>query len=189
MEEQSWKIISYGKDGDINKVAWLATYSDGTTVYEHTGTVPIETSLSSSSSEQDIVDAVKAQLGAVTLAAIQAEADQYKIMKLSEDNSSVQYTKSSMTTDQEGKLNPYLIVTNFDLIIALQDKGHYDTVNNWVNNSGSDKQKLFWKISPMYTNTSPLLDSILGAEGAGLTSEQQAEVYEYASKLTNYKRQ
>ena len=50
MEETSFKIKSYGKDGVINKVEWLMTLSDGTIEYRHGGTVPIETTLSSSRS-------------------------------------------------------------------------------------------------------------------------------------------
>ena len=54
-----------------------------------------------------------------------------------------------------------------------------------VTNSGTEKQKLFWKISPMYAFTAPLSEQILG--GAGLSVDQQKELYEHALSLTNYR--
>ena len=185
MEETSFKIKSYGKDGVINKVEWLMTLSDGTIEYRHGGTVPIETTLSSSASEAEIVEAAKAQIGAASLAQIQVEANKYKINIQSEENSTTEYKKSEFTATEEKAMTPIMTVTNFDFIMALQDKGHYDTVNNWVTNSGTEKQKLFWKISPMYAFTAPLSEQILG--GAGLSVDQQKELYEHALSLTNYR--
>lgn len=185
MEETSFKIKSYGKDGVINKVEWLMTLSDGTTEYQQGGTVPIETTLSSSASESEIIEAAKAQIGAASLAQIQAEANHYKINKQAEENSTTEYVKSTLTDKEEKAMSPLMTVTSFDFMIALQEKGYYDTVNNWVTNSGTDKQKLFWKISPMYANHAPLSQQIL--DGAGLSSAQQKDLYEHAVNLKNYR--
>tara|TARA_B100000035_G_scaffold154680_2_gene131743 strand:- start:2651 stop:3214 length:564 start_codon:yes stop_codon:yes gene_type:complete len=185
MEETSFKIKSYGKDGVIKKVEWLMTLSDGTTEYQQGGTVPIETTLSSSASESEIIEATKAQIGAASLAQIQAEANHYKINKQSEEDSATEYVKSTLTAAEEKAMSPVMTVTNFDFIMALQDKGHYDTVNNWVTNSGTDKQKLFWKISPMYSYSAPLSEQIL--DGAGLSTAQQKELYQHALSLKNYR--
>lgn len=185
MDQITWKIKSYGKDGDINKVEFILTHSDGT--YEHVtnGMVPIETSLSSSSSEAEIIEAVKAQLGEPTLARIQNEADAYKVTLQHEEKSTTEYLKTMSTVDEKsfsGALRKP--IPNYDMIITLKALGHYDTVNNWVTNSGSENEKLFWNITPMWFENAPICIALFNS--VGLTSEQQATIWNHAASLKNY---
>ena len=181
----TWKVRAYGQDDDINKVEFVAAYTDGSCEWKQTGVVPIEPTLANTATEAEIVEAVKAQLGETAIAQLDAAANQYRDEKLYLDKDASSYfTSSSLSEDELLLLNGKVAVLAYDMIVALKNKGFYDTVKNWVTNSGTEDDKAFWEYCGVW-----YIDSTRGRAlltSAGLSSTNIDDVFEYAYTLTNY---
>jgi len=181
----TWKVKAYGESNDINKVEFVVSFTDGSCTWKQSGVVPIEPTLPHTSTEAEIIDAVKAQMGETSVANLQAAANLYRDEKVYLDKDSEVYlTSSSLTEDELLLINGKVAVLAYDMIVALKNKGFYDTVKNWVTNSGTEDDKAFWEYCGVW-----YIDSTRGRAlltSAGLSSTNIDDVFKYAYTLTNY---
>ena len=82
----TWKVRAYGESNDINKVEFVVSFTDGSCTWKQSGVVPIEPTLPHTSTETEIIDAVKAQMGEISVANLQSAANLYRDEKVYLDN-------------------------------------------------------------------------------------------------------
>lgn len=181
--EQSWKVVGKGKDGFIKICNFVVTFSDGSFTSQQAGSVPIEIDLPSSSSEEEIIEAVKAQLGVGSIAQLEREAvEQKKYADAPQDE--VIFESSSLTLDERKGLDGITdncIVMRHAFISTLKTKGWYDAIVTAVN-SADEQAKIYWEHTPAFNCKDTTLLALFTS--AGLTDDNKEDAIHTAQKLT-----
>lgn len=180
--EQDWKVIAKGKDGLIKVCNFVVTFSHGSFKSQQAGSVPIEIDLPSSSSESEIVEAVKAQLGVGSIAQLEREAVEQK--KYADAPQDEKLFESPTLTTEERKglegLGDTCIVMRHAFISTLKTKGWYDAIVTAVN-SADEQAKIYWEHTPAFNCEDTTLLSLFTA--AGLTDDNKEDAIHTAQKL------